>query len=302
MSLRTAQAGFGLLVRRGRDAKSLSKPSRRLILQDVRGLSADESSALTSIPTDRLAVYHDLVLGGHQTMIRYALGTTLEALALVQKSKPRLARRETFAATIEAFLADRRGPATHSVRELAQVFAAFMRRRFSAAFNAFPALRDLAKFELAELAVELETDGPGRHATEADFARLAGGTLHALLRTRLRRPSYERRFVFKTDVIGLLRALRAEPPRARIADLSRSVPCRVVLVRDAIKLAPVRHDLDAAAFRDLGRMPSDKAFRAEDLAVLRARRGPRGETEEVAAGRTATELFTWLRNGLLLLA
>ncbi len=302
MSLRAAQAGFGSLVRRGRDAKSLAKPARRRLLRGVPGLAVEESAALTAIPTERLAVYHDLVLGGHKTMIRYALGTTLDALALIQKAKPDLARRESFVDTIEAFLADRRGPATHSIRELADVFAALLRRRFAAAFKAFPILRDLVLFESAELAVELETDGPGRHATEADFARLAEGTLDDLLRTRLRRPSYERRFAFKSDLVGIVRALRSESAKVRVSDLSRSGPCHMILVRDAVRLAPFRHDLDATAFRDLGRMPVGKAFRAEDLGLLRARRGPRGESEETAAGRTATELFSWLKGGLLLLA
>jgi hypothetical protein len=302
MSLRAAQAGFGALVRAPHAHGKADATARRRALRGVRGLRARDAEALSALPAARIAVYHDLVLGGHQTMLRYAFGTTLSALELLKAKPPRARRAESFAATVEAFLAAPGGPATHSLRELAASFAAFLRRRFAATFRARPLLKDLLAFETAELAVELETDGPGRPANDEDLRRLAAGTLHALLRTKLRRPSYERRFAFRTDVVGALKALRADPPRATPKDLARPARAYVSLVRDPSRLTPLRHDLEADVYRDLGRFPAGEAFRAEALAAVRARRGPRGEAEDAAAARVAAELFAWLRGGLLILA
>lgn len=302
MSLRATTAGFGALVRVGRDARALAPARRKAALAKVRGLSAAESAPLLALPAERVAVYHDLVVGGHRTMLRYALGTTLAALDLVRAERPKLARREDLDDAVRAFLAAAGGPRTHSLRELASTFLRFLKRREARAFKAYPALGELARCELAELAVELETDGPGRFATEADLARLAAGTFDRFLKTRVRKPSYARVLAFRCDAPALLKALRADPTTATLADLARPARTYAALVRSPSDLLPRRHDWDAATYRDYRAAPADAAFRIEDLAALRARRGPRGETEETAAGRVASEILGWLRSGVLLLA
>jgi hypothetical protein len=303
VSLAAAQAGFCALVRSGGDARTLTPHRRRVALTRVAGLRAKDAAALTQVPTERLAVYHELLVGGHQNMVGYALGALLGALARLQATRPRLARPETLRATVEAFLVADAGPASHSLRELAASFARFLRRRFARAYAASPLFNDLERYELAELAVDLQADGAGRLASEADLARLAGGTLDRLLRTRVLIPSSTRLLAFRSDVPSALRLLRGEgAATVRWKELEIAGPSYAAVARDPLALAPHRVDLDAAAFKDLRAAGTAGPFRLEALALRRSRRGPRGESEAAAAARVAAEAFGWIRGGVLALA
>ncbi|HYC78503.1 MAG TPA: hypothetical protein VEI02_12825 [Planctomycetota bacterium] len=295
MTLAAAQSGFTALVR----ARPSEAPGRAL--RRTAGLRQDVGRALAALPRERLAVYRDLVLGGHLSMTRYALGTTVDLLELVGAERPRLRRKPTHAEAIEAFLAEGRGPRTHSLRELAETFAAFLRERYDAAFRAAPLLDDVVRLELAELHAELEVDGPGRVATDEDLAALRRGTLDRLLRRKVLVPTYARLLRFERDVPLAVARLRRGEAR-RLADVEIAGPAHLVLARRPSDLATARIEPGASIWSDLRALGRGRAAPLEAFAARRARRGPRGETEDAAAARVVGEALGLLRDGALLLA
>lgn len=300
MPLAAVQRSFRDIVFHATQEWRPGRRSARAVLRDARGLTANERAALARIPKERIAVYHDLVVGGHQAMMGWTFATTLGVLELVQSAHPRLARPLSLRAMVEAFLLDR--PATtHSLRELADRFGDFLRSRFAPAFARYPLIGEVLLAERARLDVDSAVDGPGHPATRADLERLTKGDVDALLRTRVLVPTTARFLRTRHDVAHLWRRLRdrGRPP----GNLAEAVVKRrqeIVITREPASLVPQLLELEKGAFADLRAFTPGRAFRLEDLAARRARRF--SGSEETRLRAVLTEAVRWLAAGVLVLA
>jgi hypothetical protein len=302
MTLRAAQAGFVALLRGRPEVRSDPIARRRALLRAAKK-AADATTPLLKVPPARLDVYRDLVVASHAGMLEYATGSTLEALRLLAGTTASVRARLETSALVGDFLAQKAGPRSHSLRELAATFAAYLRRREAAAFRSNPALRDVLAFETAELSVELERDGAGRLATEADLRRLRDGTLDSLLRLRVRIPPYARVLSTTSEVSAAIAALRTGDRRVAKKSLTAK-PRRSALVvaRDPSTLLPRRLEVSPKIARALKALATGRPFRLERLAEALARAAPSGESETETAGRVAADLLAFLENGVLAFA
>ncbi len=299
MPLRHVQAAFRDMVLHSTTEFSSGARSAHRIVTTTPGLRARERDALARIPRERLAVYHDLVVGGHQSMLGWTFATTLAVLGLAQKSGPRATKPMTFRAMIEAFLLD--GPAsTHSLRELADRFRAFLRKTFGAAFERVPVLGELAAIECARLDVEYALDGSEIPATRAVIERIAQGTVDDLLQTTVVVPRHVQFFRMRHNVKELVTLVRDRRRELRTVHQSvRRADEYLALTRDPESLLPRIVELDAPAWRQVRAARGKSRFRLESLAVRRAQALGSGEGGEAAA---IAEVVGWLAHGLLALA
>jgi hypothetical protein len=250
------------------------------------------------IPDDRLAIYHDLVVGGHRGMVGNVFQGTLAALAAVARHRPTLGRGTSHREIVEGFI-EREFAATHSLRELANRFLGYLEERYRAAFRSVPLLGELGRFERLELDVDLVEDGPGEPATTESLNRLAGATIGRLLGTRVLVPDWLRMLRVRHDLAAAKALLAARGGDATLHEIVRPLEAVVIVTRNPATLFPVSETVPRATARDLRRFRAGAPFPIEQLAALRAERGPRGETEEESLERVVSETFGWLARGVL---
>jgi hypothetical protein len=234
-------------------------------------------------------------------MAGYLFGRTFALLAVIARERPDLAQGVETTEIVRGFLAERLAT-THSVRELADEIGAYLRARFKKAFREVTLLAEVARFERLRFDVEVVADGPGEPATSERIQALATLTVGKLFATRVLVPTHVRAFRVRHDVPAALAVLGTKGAGATLAEIVRPAEGVAFLTRDPRLLWPVYQIMPLATWKDLGRFSPGTPFRLEALGVLRAKRGPKGESEEQALGRVATELFGFLATGALLFA
>jgi hypothetical protein len=300
MALERLQVAFREVIRSAGLAQEGAARKRDQEMRRAR-LKPSQSAALSRIPLERLAVYHDLVVGGHRSMVSHIYGATLAVLAIAKKSRPGLGVDQSVRELAEGFIGKDLAR-THSLRELADRFGRFLRTADRRAFRAVPLLEELARFERAKLDVDLVEDGPGEPATQARLEKLAASTIGRLFETCLVVPTHLRALRVRHDVVHALATLAENRPDVDLAELTRPADQVIVVTRHPASLLPVHAGYAPEVWRDLRRFTPGTPFSIEDLARVRRFRGPRGETEEAALGRVVAEVFEWLRGGILLFA
>lgn len=181
-------------------AETLSAFADRLFRTGGR----DPGDDAVPVPAERLEIYRSLLVGGARSMLSFACTATL-----------RLTDREGFARDdlIRRFLAAS-PPASHSTREIADRFAAFVHAHCPDVLARRPDVADLLLLERAELRAAYHADDPGRGAAPDDIAGLRASSVDALLSTRVVRAPSGSVLRFDRPVLDVRAALlrREHPP------------------------------------------------------------------------------------------
>lgn len=293
------QVGFRELVRDPTSPASLSHRER--LLAKVDDLAADDRAALMRISPERLAIYHDLVVGSHRALSDHIYGFTFALLDVIGRERPDLAGGTSSRALVEAFLAEDMAT-THSVRELADRLDAFLRRRYPAAFREIGLLSDLTEFERLKLVVDHAEDGPGSPASAARLEEMSRLTVGDLFDMLVLVPSFLRTLKVAHDVRAAIAALADPDAGVTLGHIVAPLETTVVMTRHPASLLPVFHTVATDVVEDLHQFAAGGPFTLEQFASARQARGPKDESEEQALERVLSEAFGWLAAGMLLLA
>ena len=141
----------------------------------------DPGDEAIALPSARLELYRKLVRDGYESMLRFAYPRSLR---LVQHELDGASRPAGAPATVRdlvvAFLAD--SPAsTHSTREIADRFVAFLPRSQSWLGEWRPDLGDLLALERARLRADYHADDPGRAPSAEEIDALARARVEEFL-------------------------------------------------------------------------------------------------------------------------
>ncbi len=192
----------------------------------------DPGDAAIALPPARLALYRDLLRGNYRGMLRFAL---TYSFALMDRELAAAAGADGLPTGTDAIVArflEVSPSRTHSSREIADRFRAFLPREHPKLVARRPDLVDLMTLERAELGAMFATDDPGRCLDAVEIDALAAGSLDDLLAlTVVRAPSAS---IVRTRhaVVGLRAALERgetpDPPRAtaETSAVSRGRPPR----------------------------------------------------------------------------
>lgn len=271
--------------------RSLRDTQSAFLDRVMRSGGADPGPAALDVPDARLAVYRDMVVGGYRMMLTFVHTESLRLLAHMLAESPAADGAADREALISRMIAT--APAsTHSTREIADRWAAFLPAVYPDLIARRPELLDIARIERAELRANYHADDPGRGATEDDAARIRALDVEAFLATRvLRAPSAAVLHLAypAATVQDELRERRVPPtpaPAPQTVAVSRSPRTLMPVVRvhempgasilDVIDPGePVA--LEAVAERWIGGLPADAAgagdealFRVFGDTVLRA--------------------------------
>lgn len=259
----------------------------------------DPGDEVLALPPARLALYRDLLRGNYRAMLGYAYSASF---ALAKRTLADAKGADGLPADTDAMIArflEVAPSRTHSIREIADRFLAFVPREWPKLLARRPDLLDLLRLERAELGTTFAPDDPGAALTAGEVDALATGTLDDLLRVRvLRAPSAA--IVRATHEVAALRAsLKGgddpPPPRpvAQVVSVGRGAP-------PAFAIAFTTHAPEEALVYETAR--AGALVLAEDLAAAWTRALPeadRAKDDAWKAGVFATALVQGLRSGVL---
>lgn len=235
-------------------ARTLSRFADRLF----RTGGDDPGDAAIALPPERLAVYHELIQGNYRSMIRFAFTATTR---LMDHEAGRAAREGGVREVVAEFLAT--APArTHSTREIAERFLAFVRDHEQEFLRRRPAVPDLMRVELAELRANYAADDPGVGATPERLAELGTADVDRFLATRvLRAPSASLLQVTYPAV-----HLRHEVLHRRFPPPLELDAGHVAVSRGPVDLLPVVRSIDPVAAGVLAAVPKQGVASLETVA------------------------------------
>jgi hypothetical protein len=187
----------------------------------------DPGNAAIAIPPARLAIYRELLRGNYRGMLRFAL---TYSFALMDRELAAASGAdglpEDTGAIVVRFL-EVSPSRTHSSREIADRFMAFLPREFPKLVARRPDLADLMTLERAELGAIFATDDPGRCLDPAEIDALAAGSLDDLLALTVVRAPSASLLRLSHAVVELRAALeREETPSPPIAVEERAAVSR----------------------------------------------------------------------------
>lgn len=272
--------------------RTLSTFADRLFRTD----GVDPGDEALAIAPERLAVYRGLVQQNYRSMIRFAFTATTR---LMDHEAGRHAPEGGVRTIVEHFLTT--SPATtHSTREIARRFHAFLPEAYQEFLAGRPAVADLMRVEEAELLANYALDDPGRGLAPAELNDLASGDVGAFLGTVVvRAPS-----ATLLEVAYPVVHLRHEIMHRRFPDPPEAQAGHVSVSRGPVELLPAVAEIEPTAAEILSHAEPGVSVDLESLAVRWL------ESSELVADADdatrlrlfATAMVQALRNGVLRLA
>lgn len=309
---------------------------RRWMRAQFADLSASEVDRLLAMPPERVEVYRHTIFSGMRGQAEAYLPL---ATAMIERARRSIAPPKLGAADkgapdnecgdrvdepdpLELFelMRDmhRRMPwRSHSSRELARNFQAYMQRDHQPLLEAWPMITDLLEYEATGLEVYFAADvdeALWQPLTREDFDALLALEVGELLETPVLCPAFVQVRNFAHDVAGmnshwLEHESLPEDDSALFAEASPSASdggFTLACGRHFLSLAAIWAELDDATEATLARLPRDKPFTLNDLANVYleehagAGEDPGGADEAALFQAFFRFVVRWLECGVLL--
>ncbi len=237
-------------------------PARRAwIGERFPTLTPTEADDLASVPAERFGVYTETIFAGERSMLRWAFPMSMAAIGRIlhecDASQPIGHLQYDLVRELHRF----RPWQSHSIRDLARGFRAFVEVEREDLLETWLGLADLIAFEQAELEVFYAADEPHVCLRPDEWAGLS---VEALLMSAIVIPTHVQIIETRFDAIALRRTWRADEslPDGWPADEQSHLACG----RDPDSLQCRWVKLDAVSHAALLSMPRSETRTINDLA------------------------------------
>jgi hypothetical protein len=264
-------------------------------------LTPQEVGDFLAMPTDRLAVYTDLVFAGQRGTLEWIYPATLAAIHRLEglPEASREARHYDFEMSRD--LHRHKSWSDSSTRSLARGFEDYLLNQRADLVRRWPGLAELARFERIELEVFYAPDEMLPRTRPEQLETLTQLSVEALMMLQVMRPACSQIHDFACDVLAIADFLR------RNSTLPDPLPGPQPLVaacgRSIVSLSPQWIRLDAAQSAALGRAAPQEPLPINDLAEAYLAELPPdpSRTDQRAFEDYFTHLVAWLQAGVLML-
>lgn len=260
-------------------------------------LTATEADDLASVPAERFGVYTETIFAGERSMLRWAFPMSMAAIGRMlgeqDASQPIGHLQYDLVRDLHRF----RPWQSHSIRDLARGFRAFVGEKRGDLLETWPGLADLIAFEQAELEVFYAADAPLVALRPDEWS---GMSVEALLMSAIVIPTHVEIIEVRFDAIALRRQWRIDEslPDGWPADEPSYFACG----RDPDSLQCRWIKLNAASQTALTSMPRGDTRTINDLAAGWLASQPEDAfTDDAAAFAAFCGLLAdWARAGIVM--